>query len=72
VKKIAVVSESEWGFPTFAQHFSQHKISQDNMDDIKNSRGKGYCMLYIFMGLFFLMAVILMLYNRSGVVDFGR
>lgn len=42
------------------------------MDDIKNSRGKGYCMLYIFMGLFFLMAVLLMLYNRSGVVDFGR
>jgi len=42
------------------------------MDDIKNTRGKGYCMLYIFMGLFFLMAVIFMLYNRSGVVDFGR
>lgn len=42
------------------------------MEDIKNSRGKGYCILYILMGLFFLTAVILMLYNRSTVVDFGQ
>jgi len=42
------------------------------MEDIKNSRGKGYCILYILMGLFFLTAVLLMLYNRSSVLDFGR
>ncbi|MDX1912435.1 MAG: hypothetical protein SFV22_13155 [Saprospiraceae bacterium] len=42
------------------------------MENIKNSRGKGYCLLYIFMGLFFLTALILMLYFRSSVLEFGR
>lgn len=42
------------------------------MENIQNSRGKGYCILYIFMGLFFLTALLLMLYNRSGVLDFAK
>lgn len=42
------------------------------MENIKNSRGKGYCILYIIMGLFFLIALLLMLYNRSSVLDFSR
>jgi hypothetical protein len=42
------------------------------MEEIQNSRGKGYCILYILMGLFFLTALILMLYGRSGVVDFPK
>jgi hypothetical protein len=42
------------------------------MEDIRNSRGKGYCILYIFMALFFLTALILMLYSRSGLVDFPK
>jgi hypothetical protein len=42
------------------------------MDNITNSRGKGYCLLYIFMGLFFLVSLILMLYSRNSVLDFGR
>lgn len=42
------------------------------MDEIKNSRGKGYCILYIIMALFFLTALLLMLYNRSSILDFGR
>jgi hypothetical protein len=42
------------------------------MDDIQNSRGKGYCILYIFMGLFFLTALLLMLYSRSSVLDFPK
>lgn len=52
--------------------FLHHTILQDNMENIKNSRGKGYCLLYIFMGLFFLTALILMLYFRSSVLEFGR
>ncbi|MFN0214023.1 MAG: hypothetical protein ACKVT2_07185 [Saprospiraceae bacterium] len=42
------------------------------MEDIKNSRGKGYCILYILMGLFFLTALLLMLYYRSYLLDFGQ
>lgn len=42
------------------------------MDDIQNTRGKGYCMLYIFMGLFFLVSLLLMLYNRNFILDFTR
>jgi hypothetical protein len=72
VKKNAPQAESVPGFPTFAPQFQHHQNLQDNMDEIKNSRGKGYCILYILMGLFFLISVILMLYNRSSVLDFGR
>lgn len=42
------------------------------MDNIQNTRGKGYCMLYIAMGLFFVTALLLMLYNRSFVLDFPK
>lgn len=42
------------------------------MDNIQNTRGKGFCLMYLFMFLFFLTAVILMLYSRSGMVDFPR
>jgi hypothetical protein len=42
------------------------------MDNIQNSRGKGYCMLYLFMGLFFFIGLLLMLYNRSFVLEFPK
>lgn len=42
------------------------------MEEIKNSRGKGYCILYILMGLFFLISLILLLYSRSSALDFSR
>ena len=42
------------------------------MSDIKNTRGKGYCMLYLFMGLFFITALLLMLYNRNFILDFPK
>ncbi len=42
------------------------------MENIQNSRGKGYCILYIFMALFFLTAIIIMLFNRSTMVDFPQ
>jgi hypothetical protein len=61
-----------WLFYFCATFFLHHTILQDNMENIKNSRGKGYCLLYIFMGLFFLTALILMLYFRSSVLEFGR
>lgn len=40
------------------------------MDEIKNSRGKGYCMLYLLMGLFFFTALVLMLYGRNSILQF--
>jgi hypothetical protein len=42
------------------------------MQNITNPRGKGYCLLYLFMFLFFLTALILMLYHRNFVLDFTR
>ena len=42
------------------------------MDNIQNTRGKGFCIMYLLMFLFFLTAVILMLYNRSGVIDYAH
>lgn len=42
------------------------------MENIQNTRGKGYCILYIIMGLFFLISLILMLYNRSGDLEFSK
>jgi hypothetical protein len=56
----------------FCPTFLATTTSQDIMENIQNSRGKGYCILYIFMGLFFLTALLLMLYNRSGVLDFAK
>jgi cytochrome b561 len=40
------------------------------MDNIQNTRGKGYFILYLLMFLFFLIGLLLMLYNRSGVLEF--
>lgn len=71
-KKVRCYQNVNWAFLLLPHIFLHHTISQDNMENIKNSRGKGYCLLYIFMGLFFLTAVILMLYNRSAVLEFGR
>lgn len=42
------------------------------MENITNSRGKGYCILYILMFLFFFTALVLMLYNRNFVLDFPK
>ncbi len=42
------------------------------MENITNSRGKGYCILYFFMILFLITALILMLYNRNSVLDFMK
>jgi hypothetical protein len=56
----------------FCRTFHITTIRTTNMDNIQNTRGKGYCILYIFMGLFFLTALILMLYLRNGVLDFPR
>jgi len=42
------------------------------MENIQNTRGKGYCILYIIMGLFFLISLILMLYGRSGELEFPK
>jgi len=71
-KKSCFCQNLNGAFLLLPHYFSHHKNLPVNMDEIKNSRGKGYCILYIIMGLFFLTAVILMLYNRSSVLDFGR
>lgn len=42
------------------------------MDNIQNTRGKGFCIMYLLMFLFFLTALILMLYGRSGMIDFAN
>lgn len=42
------------------------------MDNIKNTRGKGYCILYLLMFLFFATALVLMLYNRNFILDFPK
>ncbi len=42
------------------------------MDNIQNSRGKGYCVLYLFMILFLFTALLLMLYSRNSILDFAR
>lgn len=47
-------------------------IYTEGMDNIQNTRGKGYCILYILMGLFFVIGLLLMLYMRNGVLDFTR
>ncbi len=42
------------------------------MDNIQNTRGKGYCIMYLVMALFLITALILMLYNRNGILDFAK
>lgn len=55
----------------FLPHFFSN-TQPDKMDNIQNTRGKGYCMLYLFMILFFLIGLILMLYNRNSILDFPK
>ena len=57
---------------TFAALFDFTSTRFDSMENISNSRGKGYCILYIFMGLFFFTALVLMLYNRNFILDFPK
>ena len=58
--------------PTFLAINYQPSHNSENIDNIQNTRGKGFCIMYLLMFLFFLTAVILMLYNRSGVIDFAH
>ncbi|MFN7327334.1 MAG: hypothetical protein ACK5SQ_12190 [Chitinophagales bacterium] len=50
----------------------QKILVYSDMSDIKNTRGKGYCMLYLLMGLFFFISLVLMLCNRGEILDFAR
>jgi len=56
----------------FCPTFCITTIRTTDMENIQNSRGKGYCILYFFMGLFFFTALMLMLYFRNSVLDFPR
>lgn len=56
----------------FARLFCITTIRTTTMDNIQNTRGKGYCILYIFMALFLFSALLLMLYNRNSILDFPK
>jgi hypothetical protein len=60
------------GVYIFARLFCITTIRTTDMDNIQNSRGKGYCVLYLFMGLFFFIALMLVLYYRNFVLDFPK
>ncbi len=51
----------------FAPHFVHYFL---NMENIPNARGKGYCLLYLLMGIFFFVALVLMLYYRNFIMEF--
>jgi hypothetical protein len=55
----------------FAPLFALHQF-EPHMENISNSRGKGYCILYILIFLFLMTALVLMLYNRNFVLDFPK
>lgn len=40
------------------------------MSEVSNSRGKGYCLVYLLMGIFFITALVFMLYCRNSQLDF--
>jgi hypothetical protein len=42
------------------------------MDGIKNTRGKGYCMLYLVMFLFFFGSLVYKLCSNGALVDFPK
>lgn len=42
------------------------------MSNITNTRGKGYCILYILMFLFLFTGLVLMLCNRGAMIDFPK
>lgn len=61
---------SEYSLLTFAANLKRTLSSY--MDNIQNTRGKGYCILYLVMFLLFFTALVLMLCNRGSLVDFPR
>lgn len=63
-----IVQEGLYFCPTFC--ITTIRIT--DMENIQNSRGKGYCILYLFMGLFFFIALLLLLYYRNFVLDFPK
>jgi len=42
------------------------------MDNIQNTRGKGYFLLYLIMFFLLFLSLLIMLYNRSSVLDFNK
>jgi hypothetical protein len=56
----------------FLRHITPKLTTPTIMDNIQNTRGKGYCIMYLVMFLFFATALILMLYNRSSILDFAK
>lgn len=42
------------------------------MENIPNARGKAYCLLYLLMGIFFFVALVLMLYYRNFIMEFPK
>jgi hypothetical protein len=56
----------------FLRHNPSKLTTSTIMDNIQNTRGKGYCMMYLLMFLFFVTALVLMLYNRNGILDFPK
>ncbi len=40
------------------------------MSEVSNSRGKGYCLVYLLMGIFFITTLVFMLYCRNSQLDF--
>ncbi len=42
------------------------------MSHVSNSKGKGYCLVYLLMGIFFLCALVFMLYCRNSQLDFPK
>lgn len=53
--------------PIFAALF--RNTQSDKMENIQNTRSKGYCILYLLMFLFFITSLVLMLYFRSSVLE---
>jgi len=56
----------------FLRHITPNHTTPTIMDNIQNTRGKGYCIMYLVMFLFFIIALLLMLYNRNGILDFAK
>ncbi len=50
----------------------QTTLHANDMENIPNARGKAYCLLYLFMGIFFFVALVLMLYYRNFVMEFPK
>ena len=61
---------SKYSRLTFAPTFKI--LSLKDMDNIKNTRGKGYCMLYLLMFFFLFTCLVLMLCNRGSLLEFPK